>query len=125
VATVTCALASVEPGTVLDIVLRFPMFGFKNKEERRIGYFPGIEDGIVQDYGIEESDGKIIGQPYVSSTEGILLESMYESSTTYWGLSDGRYVYKVYFMSLEKTESHGNKTIYDVEFGIKERWDGS
>jgi hypothetical protein len=120
--SVVCTLASLSPGTVLDEVLRFEVWALRTPVERRVKYFPGIEDGIVQDFGISEADRKITGQVYASKTTGDKINDMYLSSTTYWLFSDGVNLWKVYFLNFEKVEPFGNKILYDIELGVKEKF---
>jgi hypothetical protein len=119
--TKICTFASLSPGTVLDTILRFDMWAYRLSNKRRIGYFVGVEDGIVQDYGRTVIDGKITGQAYVTRAQANILESMYNSSTTYWGFSDGINLWEVFFYDLEEIEPWGDKVLYEVELGIKRK----
>jgi hypothetical protein len=116
-----CTLASLSSGTVLDSVLRFEMWAYRLSNERRIGYFPGVENGIFQDYGRSVTDGMITGQAYVTRAQADLLESMYAASTNEWGFSDGINLWRVAFKICEEAEPWGDKVLYEVEFHIKEK----
>jgi hypothetical protein len=118
--TKICTFSSLSPGTVLDTVIRCEIWAYRLANPRRIGYFPGAEDGIVQDYGKSITDAVITGQAFVTRAQATKLESMYAASTTYWGFCDGLTLYKVYFNNLEEAEPFGGKSLYEIELGVSQ-----
>lgn len=101
--------------------IRFQMLEYDNSVDRRIQALKSLSGGDLVDLGIHDNDRVITGKAVLTSSQASVLEGMFESSTSFWHLSDGENLYRVGIQRAKFEKMLNKKYVYDCVFLVKQK----
>jgi len=115
---------TISPKTVsseLDEVLRLEMHDFVEVQNRRISVLKGLDEGIIQDYGIHDIDKTFTGSLRVTLEQAVIIKNIKESSTSIWHFGVDSDLYEIVVIQADKSDMDGDKVIIDVVFQVSSK----